>query len=256
VGFEYVSVEEAIGRDGLRMMVVGGVPSPWGEAAKGLFHIKGIDWVGVRLAYDSEALLQWAGERSGPVAVYGKEAPRPGWREILLLAERLAPSPRLLPPNRKCGEQVLALASTICDKGGLNWTRRLQLVHAGLQGQPGFNARASTYLAKKYGHDPEGGAAAGRRWPSILGGLAARLKAQHAAGSDYFVGAALTAADVYAATGDGLFKPLPQEVCEMVPATRAAFEALDPPTASALDPVLLAHRGHDVCRHLALPLKL
>ena len=256
MGFEYVSVEEAIGRDGLRMVVVGGVPSPWGEAAKGLFHIKGIDWVGVRLAYDSEALLQWAGERSGPVAVFGKEAPRPGWREILLLAERLAPSPPLLPADPEMRERVLALASTICDKGGLTWTRRLQLVHAGLQGQPGFNARASTYLAKKYGHEPESGAAAGAKVAEMLGALAARLKAQHAAGSPYFIGDALTAADVYAATAMALFKPLPQEVCEMVPATRAAFEALDPPTAAALDRVLLAHRDMMYARHLALPLKL
>jgi glutathione S-transferase len=256
VGFEYVSVEEAISRDGLRMVVVGGVPSPWGEAAKGLFHIEGIDWLGVRLAYDSEALLQWAGERSGPVAVYGKEAPRPGWREILLLAQRLAPAPRLLPADPDRREQVLALAGTICEPGGLNWSRRLQLVHAGLQGQPGFNARASSYLAKKYGHDPEGGAAAGPKVAAVLGTLAARLKAQHAAGSAYFVGDALTAADVYAATAMALFKPLPQEVCEMVPATRAAFEALDPPTAAALDPVLLAHRDMMYARHLALPLKL
>ena len=60
MGFEYVSVEEAIVRDGLRMVVVGGVPSPWGEAAKGLLHIKGIEWVGVRLAYDRKALLACA----------------------------------------------------------------------------------------------------------------------------------------------------------------------------------------------------
>ena len=256
MGFEYVSVEEAIGRDGLRMVVVGQVPSPWGEAAKGLFHIEGIDWVGVRLAYDSEALRQWAGELSGPVAVYGKEPPRPGWREILLLAERLAPAPRLLPRDAAAREQVLALAATICDRGGLNWTRRLQLVHAGLQGQPGFNARASTYLAKKYGHERRGGAAAGAKVVKMLGALAARLKAQHARGSDYFVGDALTAADVYAATAMALFKPLPQEVCEMVPATRAAFEALDQPTAAALDPVLLAHRDMMYERHLAMPLKL
>ena len=29
--FEYVGVEEAINRGGLRMVVVGGVPSPWGK---------------------------------------------------------------------------------------------------------------------------------------------------------------------------------------------------------------------------------
>ena len=65
----YVSVEEAIARPGLRMVVVGNVPSPWGEAAKGILHIKRIDWAAVRLAYDDEALRQWAGQRSGPVAI-------------------------------------------------------------------------------------------------------------------------------------------------------------------------------------------
>jgi hypothetical protein len=35
------------------MVVVGNVPSPWGEAAKGILHIKGIEWAAVRLAYDS-----------------------------------------------------------------------------------------------------------------------------------------------------------------------------------------------------------
>ena len=129
-------------------------------------------------------------------------------------------------------------------------------MHAGLQGLPGFNARASGYLAKKYGHDSEGGAAAGAQVVAMLGALAARLRAQHAAGSPYFIGDALTAADVYAATAMALFKPLPQEVCEMVPATRAAFEALDPLTAAALDPVLIAHRDMMYARHLALPLSL
>ena len=41
--FAYVSVEEAIERRGVRMVVVGNVPSPWGEAAKGILHIKGIE---------------------------------------------------------------------------------------------------------------------------------------------------------------------------------------------------------------------
>ncbi|MGZ5205380.1 MAG: hypothetical protein ACXWIZ_10745, partial [Caldimonas sp.] len=95
----YVSVEEAIARDGLRMVVFGGVPSGWGEAAKGILHIKRIEWLAVRLAYDSEPLKQWAGQRSAPVAVYGKEPPRAGWREILELAERVAPNPRLLPDD-------------------------------------------------------------------------------------------------------------------------------------------------------------
>ena len=91
--FPYISVEDAIKRPGLRMVVVGGVPSPWGEAAKGLLHIKRIDWAAVRLVYDSEALKDWAGERSGPIATYDDEKPRSRWNDILLLAERLSPEP-------------------------------------------------------------------------------------------------------------------------------------------------------------------
>ena len=52
MSFEYVSVEEAIAKPGLRMVVVGGIPSPWSEAAKGAFAVKGIDWVATRLVYD------------------------------------------------------------------------------------------------------------------------------------------------------------------------------------------------------------
>jgi hypothetical protein len=54
-------VKEAIKHRGVRMVVVGDVPSPWGEAAKGILHIKGIEWVAVRLAYHGELLKEWAG---------------------------------------------------------------------------------------------------------------------------------------------------------------------------------------------------
>ena len=56
---QYLTIEEAILRPGLRMVVVGGVPSPWGEAAKGIFHIERVEWAAVRLVYDSEPLKKW-----------------------------------------------------------------------------------------------------------------------------------------------------------------------------------------------------
>ena len=76
MSFEYLSVTEAIARPGLRMVVVGNVPSPWGEAAKGILHVKRIEWVAVRLVYDDDSLRQWAGQLSGPVAIYDAEPPR------------------------------------------------------------------------------------------------------------------------------------------------------------------------------------
>jgi hypothetical protein len=164
VTFQYVGVEEAIKRPGLRMVVVGDVPSPWGEAAKGILHIKGIEWVAVRLSYDNEALKEWAGQRSGPVAIYNNERPRSGWAEILRLAERLAPTPSLLPANPAERALVFGLAHEICGEDGLSWSRRLQLVHAGLQHAGGFPEPVSKYLGRKYGYSPAAGAARRRGW--------------------------------------------------------------------------------------------
>jgi glutathione S-transferase len=254
--FKYMSVEEAINQSGLRMVVVGAVPSPWGEAAKGILHIKGIEWVAVRLDYDSDLLKEWAGQRSGPVAIYEKERPRSGWAEILLLAERLAPAPSLLPADPAERALVFGLAHEICGEAGLGWSRRLQLVHVGLQGTGGFPKRVAAYLSKKYGYSPEAGAACGPRVAELVGMLAARLKAQRAAGSRYYVGGSLTAVDVYSATVTAMFGPLPPEQCEMEAGTRAAFEARDAQTEAALDPILFEHRDMMYAEHLELPLSL
>lgn len=254
--FEYVSVEEAMQRGGLRMVVVGDIPSPWGEAAKGILHIKGIEWVAVRLAYDSEPLKEWAGQRSGPVAIYDKERPRSGWAEILLLAERLAPTPSLLSADPAERALVFGLAHEICGEAGLGWSRRLQLVHAGLQKASGFPERVAKYLGKKYGYSPEAGAASGARVAALVGMLVARLKAQRAAGSRYYVGGSLTAVDVYSATFTAMFSPLPSGRCEMEASTRAAFESRDAQTEAALDPILFEHRDMMYADHLELPLSL
>ena len=252
----YVSVEEAIALRGLRMVVVGGIPSPWSEAAKGIFHVKRIPWTAVRLAYDSEALKEWAGQRSAPVAVYEDEPPRAGWAQILLRAERIAPTPALLPADAADRALVFGLAHEICGEQGLAWCRRLRLVEAGLQGRGGFAPKAAAYIGRKYGYSPQAGSAATARVVDLLGMLAARLKAQRAAGSDYYVGASLTAVDIYSATALALLRPLPQEVCPMDPATRAAFEFREPATDAALDDVLLRHRAMMYERHLELPLSL
>jgi glutathione S-transferase len=254
--FQYVSVEDAMKRGGLRMVVVGGVPSPWGEAAKGILHIKGIEWVAVRLTYDSEPLKQWAGQRNGPVAIYENERPRPGWAEILLLAERLAPSPSLLPADPAERALVFGLGHEICGEAGLGWSRRLQLVHAGLQNAGGFPAAVASYLAKKYGYSPEAGAASGARVAALLGMLAARLRAQREAGSRYYVGDQLTAVDIYSATFVAMFRPLPPDQCEMQRGTRAAFETRDAQTEAALDPILFEHRDMMYAEYLELPLSL
>lgn len=254
--FEYVSVEEAMQRGGLRMVVVGGVPSPWGEAAKGILHIKGIPWAAVRLSYDNEALKTWTGQRSGPVAMYEEERPRHGWAEILHLAERLAPARPLIPKDPTERAILFGYAHEICGEGGLAWTRRLQLIHAGLHDSGGFQERVAKYLGKKYGYTPDAGLHAGKRVAELLGMLAKRLKAQQTAGSPYYIGESLTALDVYSATAMAMFHPLPHEQCAMETSTRAAFETRDPEIDEALDPIVLEHRDRIYTEHLELPLSL
>jgi glutathione S-transferase len=256
MSFQYVNVEEALQRGGLRMVVVGGVPSPWGEAAKGILHIKGIEWVAVRLSYDSETLKNWAGQRNGPVAIYDNERPRSGWAEILLLAERLAPTPSLLPADAAERALVFGLSHELCGEAGLGWTRRLQLVHAGMNKAGGFAEPVAKYLGKKYGYTPGAGATYSARVEELLGMLAAHLKAQRASGRRYYVGNAVTAADVYSATFTALFRPLPPDQCKMDTGTRTAFETLDARTEAALDPIIIEHRDMMYAVHLELPLSL
>ena len=255
MAFQYVDFETARARPGLRMVVVGGVPSPWGEAAKGAFHVKGIDWLAVRLAHDDPALAAWAGGLSGPAAILDDEPPATDWAEILELAERLAPTPPLLPDDVSEREEAMALSHAILGEGSLCWNRRLQAIHAGLTGGAGgFHPKIATYLGGKYGYTPEAGAAAGEVTRAGLATLSDRLSAAPKGG--YFFGDRLTAVDIHAAAAMALFKPLPEAICAMNPRTREVFETLDDKTAAALDPILLAHRDRLYRDVLETPLSL
>jgi len=254
--FDYVELEEAQRLDGLRMVVVTGVPSPWGEAAKGILHMKQIPWVAVRLDAGSQAMADWTGQRSGPVAMYEDEAPRGGWAEILLLAERLAPKPSLLPSNAE--ERILAmgLSHEICGEMGLGWCRRLQGVDDGLNDRGGFPKPIAAYLGDKYGYRAEEAPTYVERVVAILGALSDRLKTQRDAGSRFYLGNAPTAVDVYSATMMALFRPLPPEQCPMRDALRSTFESTDELIERALDPILLEHRDFVYEEYLELPLSL
>jgi glutathione S-transferase len=255
--FDFVELDEAKTRDGMRMVVVPGLPSPWGEAAKGILHIKKIPWVAVRLNAGSDEMAEWmGGARSGPVAVYNDEPPRSGWAEILLLTERVGFEPALLPEDAADRAMVMGLSYEICGEMGLGWCRRNAGTHSGLKGEGGFPKEIAAYLANKYGYREEESDEYQRRVLAILGVLSARLEAQKAAGSSFLVGSTVTAADIYCATFMALFKPLPPDQCPMPDAIRVGFEAMDTATAAALTPSLLAHRDFIYEEYLELPMTL
>lgn len=253
--WDYVSFEDAAAADGLRMTVVSNVPSPWGEAAKGIFHVKGLDWSAVRLDPANKDLVKWSRSASAPSVVYGNEPPREGWEDILMLAERLAPEPALLPTDPIDRALALGLAHEFCGENGLGWARRLWLTHIGLKGEGGFAEPVARYLAHKYGYAAEAGAAAHGRVIELLEMFAGRLAAQQAKGSEYFFDCGMTAVDIYAATFAGLLQPLPEDICAMRAATRDAFSTVDAKTLAAAGG-LIAHRDMMYDRWLESPLRL
>jgi glutathione S-transferase len=247
-----ISITEARGKPGLRLVLLRGLPSPWGQAAKGIFEIKDIPFVRVHaLESDPEGALQdWTGQDSYPAAMYEDEAPRSGWAEILLLAERLAPSPALIPAEPAARATLFGYAHEICGELGLGWCRRLQSIARGMRAASPDPIAA--YLGRKYGYREDSAAQAGQRVVGILSSLDALLASN---GGEYLMGA-LSALDVYWATFCNLVAPLAPEQLPMPEAMRPMFTASDPETLAALTPALLALRDRVYERHLRLPVEL
>lgn len=247
-----MSIEDAIDLPGLRLVLTAGVPGPWGEAAKAIFHVKGISYVPVRqrAGQEDEALLRWTRQTGAPVAMYERERPRSGWSEILFLAERLQPQPRLVPLDEELRAAMFGLCHEICGEQGFAWSRRLMIFDSFMRGQP---ADASNPLAWKYGYTPEAGPAAVERVAAITKLLATRLQQQRTAGSAFLIGESLSAADLYWATFAAMLSPLPPEACPLPDYMRPLYE-LNPDAGVRYDPILLEHRDFIYARYLPLPM--
>ena len=255
---DYLEVEEARNRPGLRLALTAGGPGPWSESAKALFQVKGVSFLAVRQVSGegNEALQAWTGHRNAPVAVHEDEPARADWLGILMLAERLAPRLRLLPETSEDRALALGLSHEICGEQGLGWCRRLLLLHEtlGPRAEAGRPLGKMGFMAGLYGYDPRSIDAARRRVLALLEMLSTRLEVQARSGSDYFVGRALSAVDLYWACFAAMFAPLPEAQCAMPEPLRKLYTVADPAIRAALSPRLLAHRDAIYERHLSLPL--
>jgi len=253
---ERIGIGEAATRGGTRLVLLAGFPSPWSVAAKAIFDVKRIPYTRAQQTPSDtpDALVRVTGQASYPAVLHEQEKPRSGWAEILLLAERLAPEPALVPSDALARAQLFGFAHETCGEQGLGWSLRVLMIQVGRQANP--PTPISGYLAGKYGYSPEAAAAAPARSIALLRMLSSQLAREKARGNGYLLGASLTALDLYWAAFSNLIAPLPNEQCPMAPAARAMLTSPPPAVAAALDPALLAHRDFVFAKHVGLPLDL
>ena len=251
---EYKTVAEAKDLPGLRLALTVGGPAPWSQAAKSIFHVKKIPYIPVAQhgGQANEELVAWTGHRNAPVAMYEKEPARTGWYEILMLAERLAPTPSLLPQNVEDRASMIGLSNELCGEEGFTWQARHIMFDTLIKAQG--EAFKQNPMVQAYGYSAQNAAAAPAKMIPILQALAARLHKQQSAGSRYFIGNQLSALDLYWANMSQIVDPYPPEKNPMPDFFRQIWAPVRAAVESAIDPLLIAHRDFIFTQHLTLPL--
>lgn len=252
----FVSIADARAARGLRLVCIRGVPSPWTEAAKGIFHVKGLTctWAAQSKTDEPDAVARWAGDSSVPVVAHESEPLRKGWAEILILAERLAPEPALIPALPQDRARFFGLAHEICGELGIGWCIRLLMIRASLDhagSGSAFPAETAARLATRYGFHPAHVRIAEDRVLESLG-----LLDQALAGRSYFFDSGLTALDIYWATMANLISPLDEAELPMPEMIRGIYTSTRERVLAALTPALKAHQEKVYRQHLELPVVL
>jgi glutathione S-transferase len=254
--FEFVDLATARDHEGIRIVVLGTAPSPWSEAAKGVFRIAQIPTVGVRLMPGDKEVAAWAGADNAPVVFHAREPARSTFAQIVGLAARLAPG-TVLPDDVSARADAMGLLELIAGEDGLGWNARLAMVHAGLAGGTGFAPRVAGYLGKRYGYTPATAGGLQARVTAQLAHLEQRLTAQHAAGHGYFGGHLPSAVDVYVATFLSPMSGLTAADCpNAAPHVLHGFAAATAAYGALIPPALAALRRTMFERHLAWPISI
>ena len=253
---DYRPLPDIINAQGLRLVLVKGYPSPWGQAAKTIFEVKGLDFLvaAQEAGGTNEELVAWSGENSGPVVAWNDEKPVSRWLDILMLAERLAPTPALIPADVHERALMVGLANELCGELGVGWNRRLQIFAPAMDS--GSPPEGVARMGAKYGYRRADAEAASARLVAQLNALAAQLRAQVAKARPYFIGNSLSALDIYWVAFMNLLQLPPPAQCEVPDALREMINSTPPEVMAALDPLLVAHRDRIFAEHFRNPMEL
>lgn len=256
---QFVDVETARAARGPRLIVAGSLPSPWSEAAKGIFHVKQLPVLVVGYPRVDEALRLWTGAVNVPVLLNDDEPPRTGWAEILSFAERRGGALSLIPEDAETRVRHHGLIHELAGEEGLGWCGRLVMTDGGLTsgGTRSFPLPVAQRLAGKYGYAPDRIAPALARMREILALFDRQLAPHRAAGHRYLLGPRLTALDIYLATFLIQLLPLAESDCpQMAPLVRPAFAYLNEQIGADVPPALIEHQAFMFQAHLPRPIPL
>lgn len=251
---DYLAVEEARDRPGLKLVLTRGAPGPWGEAAKAILRHHGLSFLPVaqEAMAENAALRAWTGHRNAPLLVTGAGVVLSGWHDILAFAERHGHGPPLLPSGVSEEAAALGLSALIAGPGGLGWTLRAAILGLMLPADPEAQAGLAPPVreaAAAYGLTAQTLAAADGRLVRLLSHLDARL-----GDGPYFAGERLSAPDIYWAAFSNMLLPLPRAVNPMPEPLWSLYGNLPGPVRKAATPRLLALRDRVFERHIGLPL--
>jgi len=252
---EFKSIGELKTAPGLRIVLVAGTPSPWGQAAKAMLEYKDLDFSAGLLAPGdtNDELVEWAGINSGPVVAYNDEKPIERWTDILFLLERLAPSPALVPDDAQDRMRLFGMSHEITGEFGLGWNRRL-LIFGPIM-ESGAAPEGVTRMSDKYNYNTADAALASARIVRTLNLLDGQLAAQKRTGSEYFLGSAPTALDFYWTAFSNLIDVLSWEKIPVEEDFRPLFEQGDSAIADAFSPALREHRDRFFDAHFKSPME-
>ena len=207
---EFIPLEEAARMTtGTRVTFIPGLQALWAEALKNICYVKKIPVIRVLhpfMGVDKETgkdrqekLYELTSQTSLPTMFYNDERPRSNWTEQLALAERTgaSDSPALIPGDFRQRVEMFGLCAIVLAEDGLIWNMRIL---------------ADGPLGRKYGYSAEASAQAPDKMAEIMRVIDAQLQVQIERGSEYLVGDAVSAADIYWATMSTAVIPAPPEI--------------------------------------------
>lgn len=256
---QVVDIATARAATGVRMAVSGLVPSPWSEAAKGLFRVAKVPVLMVRRMRDGAEVTAWTGVDNVPAVMCDQEPVRAHWAAITELASRLAGPDVLLPSGIAARAEQIGLLDVIAGEDGIGWNGRLAMLHVSFEteGKRGFPPPVAQFLATRYGYSPAAFAVASTRIQQQLTLFAERLANQKALGHEYLNGPNVSALDVYLATFLTPLSGVSETEClDIHPSLRQAFATATDVFGNLVPAELSAHRRMMFERHLTYPITL